>query len=261
MFGGCNKSQYTNKVDIWALGCIFYESVFLRKAFAHDLSVIQYALGEDLWIPLKSETVLDSHSFRCMSLAIKVMLDRDPWKRSRASDIRCRFLCHDDLDSANSNIVTKARELIQIIHDFTKVITQRQLIILWFSVLVLLMATTMANNSHGCYGPANVTISTRRLPQDFLALGNIVSISLVLSYWTLLFMILVSRFFSLRQCGSTVVVGNLCSLRLWIQVALMFLLTVALKVIGLLPVDALSGMLEFGLGLLFLCPRTPHYCF
>ena len=33
---------YTNKVDIWALGCIFYETMFKAKAFGNDGAVMAY---------------------------------------------------------------------------------------------------------------------------------------------------------------------------------------------------------------------------
>src|SRR5579859_3026835 len=39
------KKTYTNKVDIWALGCILYEIAFNQKAFGGDIGVYQYASG------------------------------------------------------------------------------------------------------------------------------------------------------------------------------------------------------------------------
>ena len=36
---------YTNKVDIWGLGCILYELCTARKAFSDDWSIMNYALG------------------------------------------------------------------------------------------------------------------------------------------------------------------------------------------------------------------------
>lgn len=38
------KHSYTNKVDIWAMGCILYELIFRRKAFANEFRVHQFAL-------------------------------------------------------------------------------------------------------------------------------------------------------------------------------------------------------------------------
>lgn len=37
-----NNSGYNNKVDIWALGCIFYELVGRKQAFSSDYNVLQY---------------------------------------------------------------------------------------------------------------------------------------------------------------------------------------------------------------------------
>ena len=40
----CGSSlKYTNKIDIWAVGCILYELVFRRKAFPNDYKVGQHA--------------------------------------------------------------------------------------------------------------------------------------------------------------------------------------------------------------------------
>ena len=44
--------HYTNKVDIWALGCILYELVFRKKTFDNDMAVLSYALSkQELKIP------------------------------------------------------------------------------------------------------------------------------------------------------------------------------------------------------------------
>ena len=54
---------YNNKVDIWALGCIAYELIARKQAFAGDHSVLQYSLSggvpqlslpafSDNWIPM-----------------------------------------------------------------------------------------------------------------------------------------------------------------------------------------------------------------
>ena len=38
-----SRRKFSNKVDIWAVGCILYEVVFLRKAFLGDGDVLMYA--------------------------------------------------------------------------------------------------------------------------------------------------------------------------------------------------------------------------
>jgi serine/threonine protein kinase len=50
---------YTNKVDIWAMGCILFELIFARKAFPNDIDVWSYACsGKELNIPLKESPVV-----------------------------------------------------------------------------------------------------------------------------------------------------------------------------------------------------------
>src|SRR6266516_2085287 len=39
------QSKYTNKVDMWAVGCILYELVLRRRAFASDWDVMQHAMS------------------------------------------------------------------------------------------------------------------------------------------------------------------------------------------------------------------------
>lgn len=33
---------YNNKVDVWAIGCIFFELIFLKPAFSNDIAVFKY---------------------------------------------------------------------------------------------------------------------------------------------------------------------------------------------------------------------------
>lgn len=41
-----HKYSYTNKVDIWAMGCILYEILFRVKAFSEDMSVREHYLSK-----------------------------------------------------------------------------------------------------------------------------------------------------------------------------------------------------------------------
>jgi len=38
-----DKCTFTNKVDIWAMGCLFYELIYCRKTFSTDWATHQYA--------------------------------------------------------------------------------------------------------------------------------------------------------------------------------------------------------------------------
>jgi len=48
------NKKFNNKVDIWALGCICYEVVFLQKAFSSDYEVSKFFMGEELGFPFDS---------------------------------------------------------------------------------------------------------------------------------------------------------------------------------------------------------------
>lgn len=83
---------YNNKVDIWALGCIVYELIFLEKAFGSDMAVYDYYLNytySGKKIELSFDEVL------CPSVTIQhalktllhSMLEVEYWKRPRAVQI------------------------------------------------------------------------------------------------------------------------------------------------------------------------------
>jgi len=89
---------FTNKVDIWALGCISYELVTRRKAFFGDVEVLQYALEqrkprltlaepESRWqqLPMRSTIGLDEQSKRAVSSFIEAMMQLEP--RDRPSSL------------------------------------------------------------------------------------------------------------------------------------------------------------------------------
>lgn len=82
------KYNYTNKVDIWALGCILYEVVVRRKAFESDWSVMEYArYNPDIrkfLSSLESETTLSKDSQQYIQNAVKNMLEVEASKRPSA---------------------------------------------------------------------------------------------------------------------------------------------------------------------------------
>jgi serine/threonine protein kinase len=50
--------EYTNKVDMWAVGCILYELVLRRKAFPSDWGVFQYkACGKEFDVTIGLEII------------------------------------------------------------------------------------------------------------------------------------------------------------------------------------------------------------
>lgn len=84
--------KFTNKVDIWALGCILYEVVTLQKAFSSDHEVYDYFLqygftGEKLRLPLDLRGYQDEEFEVCMGELIHRMLEVDSSMRPSAVDL------------------------------------------------------------------------------------------------------------------------------------------------------------------------------
>jgi len=65
---------YTNKVDIWALGCILYELFFETKTFASDWNVNEYRISKSPQTPIpptETPEVLETH----VSVMLHELLD------------------------------------------------------------------------------------------------------------------------------------------------------------------------------------------
>ena len=82
------EAAFTNKVDIWSLGCILHELTTLRSAFHEDWKVQQYAMSTSpLPIHVPFSSALVQHH---VSENIRELLHRDPSKRPRAATV-CRL--------------------------------------------------------------------------------------------------------------------------------------------------------------------------
>jgi serine/threonine protein kinase len=93
-----DKRTYTNKVDIWAIGCILYELVLGRKAFRTDDAVNVYARqfafsGVTLPLLIDFETFPDQGRKSFVSRVIHEMLEVDANKRPRADELYTKFTC------------------------------------------------------------------------------------------------------------------------------------------------------------------------
>jgi len=92
-----DEPTYTNKVDIWSLGCILSEIVFREKAFTSDFVVRDYAqrslsTGERLLLPRWTDTLPDETTKAFISKLIYEMLDVNAHKRPGAAELHKRFV-------------------------------------------------------------------------------------------------------------------------------------------------------------------------
>jgi serine/threonine protein kinase len=76
-------ANFTNKVDIWALGCILHEIAARHRTFSSDYNTAEFARsGSTLTVDAElSPTILRAHINECL----KEMLDADPVKRPSIS--------------------------------------------------------------------------------------------------------------------------------------------------------------------------------
>ena len=96
--------KYTNKVDIFAFGCVLYEATFLEKAFSDDFWVVQYATtGSGVVYPTQPQSARDERSIEEATTIIKKALEVDPKRRPRAQELHQtlldrKILCHETVD-------------------------------------------------------------------------------------------------------------------------------------------------------------------
>jgi serine/threonine protein kinase len=87
------NAKYTNKVDMWALGCILYELVARARAFREDWHIVKYSeSGKDYDTTLAGEGVPEDRRRDFVCKVIKELLDVEPSKRPRASELYERFI-------------------------------------------------------------------------------------------------------------------------------------------------------------------------
>lgn len=85
--------EYTNKVDMWDVGCILYELVVRRRAFRDDWVVYDYAKsGTDFDTTLVGECVPEDQRRAFVCKVIKELLDVNPSKRPKARELYERFI-------------------------------------------------------------------------------------------------------------------------------------------------------------------------
>jgi serine/threonine protein kinase len=80
------KAEYSNKVDIWAIGCILYELVIFRKAFQSDIDVYEYYSHLDVPLDIVLDD-FDKDTARLFVKCIRCMLQRTSSSRPSASSL------------------------------------------------------------------------------------------------------------------------------------------------------------------------------
>jgi serine/threonine protein kinase len=96
--------KYTNKVDIWAIGCILYELIFKAKVFDDDYAALQYwsDCNKELQLPFESNTIIDDSHKAFISNLIREMLHIDPGHRPGAAQLHQKFINSGEVISMNS---------------------------------------------------------------------------------------------------------------------------------------------------------------
>jgi serine/threonine protein kinase len=94
---------FSDRVDIWALGCILHELAFKRRAFVSDWAITNYALMKQrLFIPLRESE--EPHGQTPLVNLIHELLQIKPKDRPSAKDL-CHLLCI--LIDAGSKVLTQ----------------------------------------------------------------------------------------------------------------------------------------------------------
>ena len=91
------RNTHTNKIDVWAMGCILYELAFGRKAFSNDTDVLSYLQSEErpeIPFDLSSATPIlpiDSPFRGVLANIIETMLEIEPSHRPPARSLTETF--------------------------------------------------------------------------------------------------------------------------------------------------------------------------
>jgi serine/threonine protein kinase len=87
------KTAYTNKVDIWSMGCILFELAVGQKAFSDDIAVYRYGGSGEEFIVVLDETFDEISKSRITDTVVS-SLQIKPSLRPSASDLLAEFI-HD----------------------------------------------------------------------------------------------------------------------------------------------------------------------
>lgn len=89
-------ASFTNKVDIWALGCILFELGTLKRAFEGDLAVLEYNSCPESQLDIPWSLKRDAFKFY-FGLTINQLLDNNPQKRPPSRELSRPFALYCEI--------------------------------------------------------------------------------------------------------------------------------------------------------------------
>lgn len=118
------KAMYSNKVDIWAMGCVFYELAVKHKPFSVDAVAKEYSAqhifsGQRLEISVACDTFPNQDFITLLKKIIRHMLEVDPLKRPRAVEVLQRLKMWKLLAKRRGNLFKAKSEETPTKHHFS----------------------------------------------------------------------------------------------------------------------------------------------
>lgn len=83
-------STYTNKIDIWSMGCILYELVSNKCVFSDDIAVFKHYFRHET-VDVSVDSTFEENDKDNISSTLRRMLNREPSERPSASRLYKEF--------------------------------------------------------------------------------------------------------------------------------------------------------------------------
>ena len=96
-------ATYTNKVDMWALGCVLHELATHRPAFHQDWNVLEYFSNPETVREISLPSLQPFWQTHLSGL-LQLLLHRDREQRPRASELCQLFACYRHILTASSTL-------------------------------------------------------------------------------------------------------------------------------------------------------------
>jgi len=129
--GSNTRPTYTNKVDIWSMGCILYELATRNKAFESDWAVFLYWSSQNN-IDAISDNTFDAHSIEIITKHIVSMLQINSSHRPSASVLSTEFSHECQVSRLDIHAVSSSITVSPILDDTEQtqsMVQNRQVII------------------------------------------------------------------------------------------------------------------------------------